>query len=734
MHRTIGYLSKRFAQIHPGEERKVLLTFSYFFLLITASYVLKPVGRSLVLGELGSRMVPSMDLVCVILMGPIVAVFARLAGRMGKARLVSASFWLAIGALLILWRLVQKTTPWVAGLFYVWAAVVSVLAVCLFWLAANTLYRPRDVKRLFGFIGLGGILGGIVGSSIAAVGSQLIGTKHLPLLAAGVLLVCWVVVQRLSRFIPPAPQDEATRGAGILHRDTFLHSRYLLLLVAVVGLNKLIATLVSYQFNPFIEQMFPTLDARTTFTGMFFGGMSIVAFIIQFSLTSWTLRRWGLLPALLVLPLGVLAGTTGLLILPVFWLAASTELFDGSMNYSLQQTAKEACYLPIDRAIRDKVKSFIDVGVFRFGKGIAAIIGILFLGAWHLPPQSLSYVAIPLIVAWMVAAVWLRREYVMMIRTIVQARAASRRDGQPALRKLTLLKDVVAAKGSPVSYARELIEELTAYEARRAGPAAVDGDTVRLKAMVGDPRVPMAERTQAIRLLTRSADQRAIDVLVGMVMADSDAALREEALRGLVQLCLRRTRLEFPVLPMRRQITQEIEQYTRILHVAAIYRQHHRGPLAADDPIVALLRVLMEESVDQIFRFLALLYRPEDIHLAYDQLRAPDAHVRADAIEFLDHLVDPAMRGTLFPILDEDRFLSAFEEEPGIVPEPSAAYRLLQGAIWDHNYWLSVTTLCAVGRLRLAAMRQEVEKASRHTVPIVASAARVALQLAEVSQ
>ncbi|MBI3323402.1 MAG: hypothetical protein HYZ95_02935, partial [Candidatus Omnitrophica bacterium] len=58
MHRTIGFLSKQLTQIRAGEGRKVFLTFLYFFLVITAYYIIKPVSRSLVLGELGSRLVP----------------------------------------------------------------------------------------------------------------------------------------------------------------------------------------------------------------------------------------------------------------------------------------------------------------------------------------------------------------------------------------------------------------------------------------------------------------------------------------------------------------------------------------------------------------------------------------------------------------------------------------------------------------------------------------------------
>src|SRR3990167_11262533 len=92
MHRTIGYLSKRFVQIRPGEGRKVWLTFLYFFLVITAYYVIKPVSRSLVLDDLGSRLVPYADLLCAILMGPIVTSFARAVDRIAKPRLVTLSF------------------------------------------------------------------------------------------------------------------------------------------------------------------------------------------------------------------------------------------------------------------------------------------------------------------------------------------------------------------------------------------------------------------------------------------------------------------------------------------------------------------------------------------------------------------------------------------------------------------------------------------------------------------
>ncbi|PIQ83979.1 MAG: hypothetical protein COV75_04535 [Candidatus Omnitrophica bacterium CG11_big_fil_rev_8_21_14_0_20_63_9] len=756
MHRTIGYLSKRFVQVRPGEGRRVILTFAYFFLIITAYYVIKPASRSLVLGELGSRMVPYVDLICALLMGPIVTLFARLVDRVPKPRLVSYSFAVVIAITLGFWQLLRWNAHWVAGAFYVWVAIFSVLVVTLFWLVANDLYRPREAKRLFGFIGSGGILGGIVGSSIAGLGAHVIGTKQLLLACALLLAACWWVVQQLWALAPErlSAEEPAPRPA---RHETFLSnlgdfgkllmgSRYLLLLIALVGLNKLVATLIYYQFNPFIEQAFPVQDARTAFTAFFFGSLNVLAFVIQFFFTSWILRRWGLAVTLIALPAGLLFGTSALLLIPSLWIAAITELYDGSMNYSLQQTTKEVLYLPIDRAIRYKVKPFIDMVVFRFGKGIAAIIGIVMLDMLHVPPRFLSCVAIPLIITWLVVAVRLRRDYIGTIRTMLQARAAARRSRgdtsstQPGLsiglghasagQKMALVDQLVSSPEGGSAQSRELLEQLRLYEVR-ATTSLPAGEARQLKAILCDPHEHLARRCQAIQLLIRSADQEVIDTLLGVVILEGDATLRQEAVRALLTLRLRAgPRLDIPIAPIRRQVAFEVANYQRIQAVASICQQHHHEPLAADDPAMALLKALLEESVEQVFRLLMLLYRPEDIHLIYEQLRASDAHLRADALELLDNLVDPAMRTVLFPLLDEDAFLSLSAAGDGVsIHEPTAAFRVLQEAIWDHNYWLSITTLCAVGRLRLTTLRQELEKASRHTMPLVSSAAKVALHL-----
>ena len=794
--------------VRPGEGRKIVLTFLYFFLLIAAYYVVKPVSRSLILGSLGFRMVPAADLICVLLMGPVLAGCARLVDWIKKPQLVTCAFWVMIGVFLGFWVLLRRSSGWIAGAFYVWVALFSVLAVTLFWLVANDLYRPQDVKRLFGFIGSAGILGGIVGSALAAGGAQLLGTPHLLLMAA-VLLVCsWLVVCRLwSYALAPltsshpteASAQDSTVQAAAAYRaapndrsaapstargitKALFQSRYLLLLVALVGLSKIVSTLVSYQVNPFLEQAFPNQDVRTTFTSLFFGGMNIASFVVQFFFTSWVLRRLGLSVALCMLPLGLLGGIAGWSFLPSCWFAVAAELYDGSLNYSLQQTVKEMLYVPIDRSIRHDMKLFIDTTVFRCGKAIAALIGILMLGVLHAPSLWLNDVVLPLVVAWLVVALWLQRDYATVVRTSLQARATSRRavsssdartamgavsrerdgarsfgcasaesgralhhadgkeeatpfgaliDGQPSVRKLELMGRFLKGVTGIPSTVKDLLEALNVYELRAIPPTELAGGSSWLRRIIGDRQASLAKRRHAIRLLGRLSNQETVDYLFGLVMAEEDVGLRHEVVRSLVKLRVSGRRLGFPTSLIHRQISYEAANYRRLALVEAVCRQHHRRTVTAstNDPVMALLKTLMEESIEQTFRLLMLLYRPADIHLVYEQMRSSDRDLQADALELLDNFMDPTVRAMLFPILGEDRFLEGLNESALPECEPTMAYRLLQEAIWDHNYWLSVATLCAIGRWQLSALRPEVERALRHPIPAIATAAKIALHL-----
>jgi ATP/ADP translocase len=771
MHRILGSISTRIVEVRPGEGRKVWWTFLYFFLIITAYYVIKPVSRALALEDLGSHLIPYGDLISAILMGPLVALFARLVDRFDKPRLVRGTFWAVAGCLVVFWRMLHWSNKWVAAAFYVWVAIFSVLVVTLFWLVANDLYHSREGKRLFGFIGSGGILGGITGSSIAALGAKLVGTEQLLLVSSALIVAAGSVVGRLWGYRTADSLSDGSKQRHTTYASSptvsvwraLRGSRYLALLVGLVLIDKIVATLIYYQFNPFIEHAFPDQDTKTAFMGVFLGWLNIAAFAIQFFLTSWMLRRVGLAFALLVMPLGLMAGSVGLMLMPMFWLAAGSELFSRSMDYSLQQTTKEVLYLPIDRAIRYKVKPFIDMVVFRFGKGLAAVIGIVVLDWLHLPARVLSEIAIPLIMVWVGIAIALRRDYIKTIRQLLQARATTQRNrgadleellrqqhlspagkrrdllewleslgpSDPVQAKLACISQLLLANGSIGEHGQPLLDALTAYEQTPQPPAhwAPSVSFEDLKACLQDVREPIIVRRYAVTQLVSRGGQETVDALLGLLVIEEDTAMRQELIKGLAALRLGPMRLEFPKPLIRRQITKEVHGYQRIGRVAAIYRRGSASEVGTIDPLVSLLRLLMEEATQHLFLLLSLIYRPEDIYLIYRQIREPDTYVRADAIELLDNVLDANLRWVMVPVLDENLFLERLEADVDDAPMEGDAHRVLQEGLWDHHRWLSVVIMCVIGRLRVEPLMAELTKATEHPNPVVRMTAHVAHRL-----
>ena len=125
------------------------------------------------------------------------------------------------------------------------------------------------------------------------------------------------------------------------------------------------------------------------------------------------MSRFRLTVALLVLPVAVLAGSGAFLIAPILWVGCSLSTIDNSLNYSINQSAREALYTPTSRDEKYKAKAFIDMFVQRSAKavavGIALAMGVFIEGFESV--RYLSFVTIALIGLWMLAARYAGRRF-----------------------------------------------------------------------------------------------------------------------------------------------------------------------------------------------------------------------------------------------------------------------------------------------------------------------------------
>ena len=151
----------------PGEESAVGLAFIYFFMLLCAYYLLRPVRDAMAIsaGLENLRWLYTGTFVSMMVLSPL---FGVLVSRVRKQFLLPITN-LFFASNLLVYYLLFKVMPdafGVAASFFVWLSVFNMFAVSVFWSFMADVFRDEEAKRLFGAIAAGGGTGSIVGSFV----------------------------------------------------------------------------------------------------------------------------------------------------------------------------------------------------------------------------------------------------------------------------------------------------------------------------------------------------------------------------------------------------------------------------------------------------------------------------------------------------------------------------------------------------------------------------------------
>ena len=153
----------RIVEIKPGEEVIALLLFFYFFLIMAPYYIIKPVRDAKYLVEVGSRELPIAYLLTAFFMIVFVDIYSRLQVKIQRRTLIISSLIFFIVTCFLSGVFFIQELSWMPLVFWIWANTFVVVLGTQFWILVNDVFNPREVKRLIGFFGSGGLLGGILG-------------------------------------------------------------------------------------------------------------------------------------------------------------------------------------------------------------------------------------------------------------------------------------------------------------------------------------------------------------------------------------------------------------------------------------------------------------------------------------------------------------------------------------------------------------------------------------------
>ena len=414
-------MKKLFAKIvdvKPNEIRALWLGFIFFFVVLAGYYVIRPVRDNI--GANYSENLWWMFTVVLVTMIVANALFSAIVARMSRRRFIPIAYRFFIVNLLIFFFLMRMAPPgkqsWVDVSFFVWVSVFNLFATAVFWGFMTDLFTTEQGKRLFGFIAVGGSLGGMLGPIITASLVHYVSTGVLLLICAGML----EVAAQSVRFFPAefrrddskSPDDSAEKPIGGKFWDgvtNICKSPYLFGLFLFILLYTLTSTWTYFQQSELTKAGFADKAARTAFFAKLDLSVNTLTLFLQIFVTGRLMKFLGVTVTLLFMPVLSLFGFAAMGFAPVLPVLAAFQIARRASTFAFMRPAREVLFTVLRREDKYKAKSFIDTFGYRCGDqfGGWSYGGMHALG---LGLSTISYIAIPVIAGWCALGVWLGRK------------------------------------------------------------------------------------------------------------------------------------------------------------------------------------------------------------------------------------------------------------------------------------------------------------------------------------
>jgi AAA family ATP:ADP antiporter len=416
-------LLAKVVDVKPEEIRALWLSFVFFFVVLAGYYVIRPIRDNI--GASSFENLWWMFTVVLLAMVVANALFSTIVARMSRRRFIPIAYRFFIVNLVIFFVLMRwmppGKQPWIDGCFFVWVSVFNLFATAVFWSFMTDLFTTEQGKRLFGFIAVGGSLGGILGPIITASLVHRISTGMLLLICAAML----EIAAQSVRFFPaefrrhdsksPGQSDESATaekpiGGGIWEGISHIYrSPYLFGLFLFILLYTLTSTWAYFQQADLTRHGFADRAARTAFFARLDLSVNTLTLLLQIFLTGRLMKFLGVTVTLLFMPVLSLFGFAAMGLVPVLTVLAVFQVARRASTFAFMRPAREVLFTVLRREDKYKAKSFIDTFGYRCGDQIGAWSygGLQALG---LGLSWISYIAVPIVAGWCALGVWLGRK------------------------------------------------------------------------------------------------------------------------------------------------------------------------------------------------------------------------------------------------------------------------------------------------------------------------------------
>lgn len=425
---TVHAMLRRAVDVRAGEVHAMLMSFAYFFFVLSSSFILRAF-RDSIAAATGVTNLPWLfagTLTATAVFNPL---FSALVKRFPVRKFIPITYHFFAANLVVFYVLLRVVSPgegstfdiWAGRAFFVWASVFNLFIVSVFWCFMADVFRSEQAKRLFGFIGVGGTLGSITGSAATAALASRIGAVNLLFVSMGLLELAVLTV---IRFPLPEGGGSAAERKAEADRDVIggsvwagfsrvVRSPYLLGICAFLILYVIGSTFLYFAQADIVGRTYADRASRTAVLAkveLFAQSLTIVT---QIFFTGRIIRWLGLAASLALLPLLSMAGFGALGAVPTFVTLSVFLVIRRASNFAVTNPSMEVLFTVVPREDKYKAKNVIETFIYRGGDQVGAwtYAGLTALG---LALSGISFVAVPLAGVWLGLGLWLGRKQAVL--------------------------------------------------------------------------------------------------------------------------------------------------------------------------------------------------------------------------------------------------------------------------------------------------------------------------------
>ena len=433
--RWLPALLSRVFGIEAHEFVAVAWSFAYFFCLLSAYYMLRPVREAMAVGG-GTQNIPFLFTGTFIAMLLAAPAFGWVASRFPRRQFLPWVYYFFIVNILLFFAAftfvdeLQLSQVWIGRVFFVWLSVFNLFVVSVFWSFMADIYSKEQSRRLFGIISAGGSTGALIGPLVTSAVVIPIGFRNLLPLSALMLLIAVYCVYQLRHLATgghtpglrasvntPKPIG-GTAWAGL---RLVVSSPYLAAIAGAMMIGNFLGVATYMYMAELVSQAFSDSNRQTQVFALLDAATNALSFIGQLLIVRFSVRKLGIGTTLAILPIVSVIGFTLLALHPVFAIIAVLQVLRRSITFGLTKPTTDMLYSVVSAEERYKAKNFVETAIYRGGDLIGTWT-IRFIGGIGL--SGVAMVWVPLAVLWVFAARYIGREYVRRDKALTTGEAA----------------------------------------------------------------------------------------------------------------------------------------------------------------------------------------------------------------------------------------------------------------------------------------------------------------------